>query len=276
MKIQRQIREPRLSSLKHGQHVLVRRPGMVCLRVHHLPRIPNSAASHDPCATTDVISQVDISGHQCTIVSRIISNALVLKPHQKSPILNLITCKQAIAYLVKKEGIKCDFTLTKSFDVFTETKRSEAAEKAYLELKKAGIAKTTTDDLVWTGAEDAKDISGVKRCVGCSSFTAAHLWHYKLMMQLLSLAVSSGLNLQIHTPVTSFSKSSTPVGWTAYTPRGSITTKKGNLRNQRLHLSSFTRIYQQNRAVRRNLLSYRRPTKLRSSPSHLVLWLTSR
>jgi glycine/D-amino acid oxidase-like deaminating enzyme len=133
---------------------------------------------------------------------------------------------QAIASLVKNESIDCDFTPTKSFDVFTETEKASAAEKAYLELKKAGVAKTTMDDLVWTRAEDAEKSSGVKRCVGCFSFTAAHLWPYKLMMHLLSLAASCGLNLQTHTPVTTFSTPSTPGSWTVYSPRGTITAKK--------------------------------------------------
>jgi glycine/D-amino acid oxidase-like deaminating enzyme len=47
------------------------------------------------------------------------------------------------------------------------------------------------------------------------------------MMHLLQRAVSTGLNLQTHTPVTSVSPStSSPGKWTAITPRGSITANK--------------------------------------------------
>ena len=69
---------------------------------------------------------------------------------------------QTIASLVKNESIDCGSTPTKSFDVFAETEEASAAEKAYLELKKAGVAKTTMDDLVWARAEDAEKTSGVK------------------------------------------------------------------------------------------------------------------
>ncbi|RDL32065.1 FAD dependent oxidoreductase [Venustampulla echinocandica] len=132
---------------------------------------------------------------------------------------------KAIADLVEKEKIECDFTLTKSFDVFTDNDMAEEIKEAYFELKAAGIAKTTMDDLVWTEGEDAEKVSGVKGCVGCFSFTAAHLWPYKLMMALLSRSVAHGLNLQTHTPVTGISRSSSGT-WTAITPRGSITARQ--------------------------------------------------
>jgi len=69
-------------------------------------------------------------------------------------------------------------------------------------------------------------VSGVKGCVGCFTFTAAHLWPYKLFTHLLARAVSSGLNLQTHTPILSISPSSSSENWTASTPRGLITSSR--------------------------------------------------
>ncbi len=112
-------------------------------------------------------------------------------------------------------------------------------------MKQAGIAKTTIDDVVFTDGEEAekvfatfeipnfgnhsdyKQVSGVKNCVACISTAAGRLWPYKLMLHLLKLAVSSGLNLQTHTPVTSVSPStSSRLKWIAATTRGEITASK--------------------------------------------------
>jgi glycine/D-amino acid oxidase-like deaminating enzyme len=66
---------------------------------------------------------------------------------------------QTIAALVKKENIGCDFTLTRSFDIYTDKTEAEAAKKSYEELKAAGIAKSTIDDLIWADAEHAEEVS---------------------------------------------------------------------------------------------------------------------
>jgi glycine/D-amino acid oxidase-like deaminating enzyme len=131
---------------------------------------------------------------------------------------------QIIADLVKKDNVDCDFTMTKSFDVFTDIKRAEAAKKAHAVLKAQGVAKSTIDGVTWTESDRAEEVSGVKGAVGCFSFPAAHLWPYKLMMHFLSVAVSKGLNLQTNTLVTTLS--STAGQWTATTERGTITARK--------------------------------------------------
>ena len=67
----------------------------------------------------------------------------------------------AIAALVEKEKIDCDFTLTKSFDIYTDKVQAETAKEYYNEVKAAGIAKRTMDDLIWTDAEHAEEASAV-------------------------------------------------------------------------------------------------------------------
>jgi hypothetical protein len=67
----------------------------------------------------------------------------------------------AIAALVEEEKIDCDFTLTKSFDIYTDKVEAETAKKYYNEFKAAGIAKHTMDDLIWTDAEHAEEVSAV-------------------------------------------------------------------------------------------------------------------
>ncbi|KAI0999429.1 hypothetical protein K3495_g8767 [Podosphaera aphanis] len=133
----------------------------------------------------------------------------------------------AIAALVEKEKIDCDFTLTKTFSIYIDRKEAAAAKKSYLELKESGIAKETIDDLEWIDEKDAEKVSGVKGCIGCFQFTAAHLWPYKLMMGLLQRAVQSGLNLQTHTAANALTPSPVEPGkWIISTPRGCITASK--------------------------------------------------
>jgi hypothetical protein len=54
----------------------------------------------------------------------------------------------AIATLVEKEKIECDFTLTRSFDVYTDKEEADTAKRHCNEFKEAGIAKSTMNDLV--------------------------------------------------------------------------------------------------------------------------------
>jgi glycine/D-amino acid oxidase-like deaminating enzyme len=69
-------------------------------------------------------------------------------------------------------------------------------------------------------------ISGVKGAKGCFSYTTGHLWPYKLVLHLLKLAISQGVNLQTHTPVERVSSTRDDRGyWTVTTPRGSILAK---------------------------------------------------
>lgn len=132
---------------------------------------------------------------------------------------------QAIADLVEKEKIDCDLKLCRSYDIYTEQDAVDSAREAYLKVKAAGIAKITVDDLVWTEGEEAEKFSGVKGAIGCFSSAAGHLWPYKLMLHLLQRAVSSGCNLQTHTPVTAVSQLADGK-WLAATPRGRIIAKK--------------------------------------------------
>lgn len=133
---------------------------------------------------------------------------------------------QIISDLIAAEKIDCDFMVTKSFDIFTDIEEARAAKEAYDELLQTGVAKATMEGITWTGSDQAEEISGVKGAVGCFSFKAAHLWPYKLMMHLLGIAASKGLNLQTNTPVTSLSRSTSTGDWIATTERGSITAPK--------------------------------------------------
>lgn len=68
----------------------------------------------------------------------------------------------------------------------------------------------------------------MKGAKSCYSFTAAHLWPYKLVMHLLATLVAKGINLQTHTPVTSISPTPDAATgrWVLTTPRGTVLAHK--------------------------------------------------
>ena len=132
---------------------------------------------------------------------------------------------QEIKSLVEKEHIDCDFTLTRTFDVFLDEAFANKSKNAYDSMVKKGL--TSIQDAHFTPAKHAERVSGVKAAKGCFSFTAAHLWPYKFVMHLLSLAVARGLNLQTHTPVTHVTSTPDANGcYSVTTPRGTIAAKK--------------------------------------------------
>ncbi|KAK2608033.1 hypothetical protein N8I77_006670 [Diaporthe amygdali] len=131
----------------------------------------------------------------------------------------------AVKELVERESIDCDFVLTRAIDVYLDEAHAESTHAAYQELRRIGAA--DLGDVHFVQGLDAEGISGVKDAKCCFSFTAAHLWPYKLVMSLLSKIVAKGVNLQTNTPVTSVSSETDSAGrWTVTTSRGSILAKK--------------------------------------------------
>ena len=132
---------------------------------------------------------------------------------------------QVIKQLVEKEHIDCDFTLTRTFDVFLDEGFANKSKEAYDAMVARGL--TCIQDAHFTPAKYAERVSGVKDAKGCFSFTAAHLWPYKFILHLLGFAVAKGLNLQTHTLVTHVTSTADGHGYhTVTTPRGSIKARK--------------------------------------------------
>ena len=70
-------------------------------------------------------------------------------------------------------------------------------------------------------------MSGVKGAKGAFTYTAGHLWPYKLIHHMFTDAVRKGINLQTNTPVISVSETQDRQGcWTVTTERGAVRTKK--------------------------------------------------
>ncbi|KAL1863349.1 hypothetical protein Plec18167_008211 [Paecilomyces lecythidis] len=132
----------------------------------------------------------------------------------------------SIKDLVEKENIDCDFQLTRAFDVFLSRTQSEKVKNDIEALRMAGVL---LPDVQYTPESKAENVCGVKNAKGCTSFTAGSIWPYRLIIHLLRIALSRGVNLQTHTPVSKISETPDPFTnrWTVTTSsRGSIKAKK--------------------------------------------------
>ncbi|KAK5059372.1 hypothetical protein LTR69_005960 [Exophiala sideris] len=131
----------------------------------------------------------------------------------------------AVKDLVEKEQIDCDFVLTRACDATLHKGLADETEAAFAELVKSGFA--DFKDVYHARAKDAERISGVKGALSAFTFTAGHIWPYKLVMHLLKSAVSRGANLQTMTPVTAVSETPQADGrWLVSTSRGHVRAKK--------------------------------------------------
>ncbi|KAF4313992.1 putative FAD dependent oxidoreductase superfamily protein [Botryosphaeria dothidea] len=131
----------------------------------------------------------------------------------------------AVKELVERERIDCDFVLTRAVDVCLDAEHAAKCKREYRELQRAG--RPSVRDVYFAEGEQAEIVSGVKGAKCAHTFTAGSVWPYKLVMHLLSLAVSRGVNLQTHTPVTSVSEARDEGNrWAVSTPRGRLRAKQ--------------------------------------------------
>ena len=105
--------------------------------------------------------------------------------------------------VVEKENLNCDFHLTRSLEVILSSDMAVAAKATYEEQLTSGL--DFIEDVAYIGSEYAERFSGVQDAKAAISTTAAQLWPYKFVSQLLEVTMRMGLNLQTHTLVTTVS-----------------------------------------------------------------------
>ncbi|KAF8865904.1 DAO-domain-containing protein [Acephala macrosclerotiorum] len=131
----------------------------------------------------------------------------------------------AVKSLVETEKIDCDFTLTRAVDTCLDQEHADKSRIAFEELLESG--EPSTRDVQMKVGKEAEALSGVKGAKVAFSFTAAHIWPYKMVMHLLQRAVDRGVNLQTKTPILSVSDEPSKEGYyNITTPRGSLLAKK--------------------------------------------------
>ncbi|GME93582.1 unnamed protein product [Ambrosiozyma monospora] len=112
---------------------------------------------------------------------------------------------EAMKELIEKEEIECDFVLTRACDVHLHPKSVNAAISNYKSMIKNPYVTCKKDVQIKFG-EEAKIISKVEGSPVCLTYTAGHLWPYKLMVAILKKNIEKGMQLQTNTPVLSTAK----------------------------------------------------------------------
>ncbi|KAL5603974.1 hypothetical protein FOVSG1_006724 [Fusarium oxysporum f. sp. vasinfectum] len=131
----------------------------------------------------------------------------------------------AVKKVIEEEGIDCDFVYTRAVDAFMSDAICDRMKARVDLLRKNGVS--VMKDVYFAKGAEAEQLSGVKGAKGCFSYTAAHMWPYKLILHLLSKAIDAGVNLQTHTPVTAVTKTPDQEGYlTLTTPRGTVRARK--------------------------------------------------
>lgn len=133
----------------------------------------------------------------------------------------------AVKTAIEEEKIDCDFVLTRAVDALMTDSIHERMKAGADLLFKAGI--DVMKDVFYEGdPAKAQQLSDVKGAKAVMSYSAGHLWPYKLIVALLQKAVDAGVNLQTHTPVTSVSDGADGNGYYSLTTkdRGVVKAKK--------------------------------------------------
>ncbi|KAJ5138690.1 FAD dependent oxidoreductase [Penicillium bovifimosum] len=128
----------------------------------------------------------------------------------------------AVKEYIELEGVDCDFIVTRACDVHFSSGQDMKIKESLRRLKAAGVAAAKTASEV--EETHAENVSGVKGAKGCISYTAAHLWPYKLIHHMFTKALKhGGLNLQTNTCATSvLPAANSQSGWTIQTNRGPV------------------------------------------------------
>ncbi|KAF4973696.1 hypothetical protein FSARC_85 [Fusarium sarcochroum] len=131
----------------------------------------------------------------------------------------------AVAEFIRQNDIDCDFVMTRAVDVQLQAQHHEKLVQGYQSLLDYGVE--ATKETYCVPPRIAENVSGVKGAKGCFSYTAGHLWPYKLIHHIFSTAIDKGVNIQTNTPVTAISSTQDSNGyWTITTERGPVKTKQ--------------------------------------------------
>ncbi|GKT50578.1 uncharacterized protein ColSpa_10759 [Colletotrichum spaethianum] len=127
--------------------------------------------------------------------------------------------------VIEAERIDCDFVLTRAVDALMTDAICHRMKSGVETLRKNGVS--VMKDVYYADGAEAEQLSGVKGAKGCLSYTAGHLFPYKLVLHLLSKAIDAGVNLQTHTPVNAVTETPDGEGYlTITTPRGKVRATK--------------------------------------------------
>ncbi|KNB09434.1 hypothetical protein FOXG_10012 [Fusarium oxysporum f. sp. lycopersici 4287] len=153
-----------------------------------------------------------------------LTHILATTPAADRPSILVLEARQLCSGATGR-NVDCDFVLTRAVDVQLSTGHQRRIKEGYDKLIAAGLE--PTKDTFSVEENDAEMMSGVKGAKGCFTYTAGHLWPYKLIHHMFSEAIRQGINLQTNTPVTSVSETQDATGqWILNTNRGEVRARK--------------------------------------------------
>jgi len=110
----------------------------------------------------------------------------------------------AMKAIVEKEGIDCDFLITRTFDVFMDEQQAQEQEEIVKSLYDANIG-VVRREIQIIRKDDIEAVTGVKGAQGARGGLAAQLWAYKLCTGLAEKIIDR-ISLQTYTTVLSVAK----------------------------------------------------------------------
>ncbi|KAK7222899.1 hypothetical protein V2G26_010902 [Clonostachys chloroleuca] len=131
---------------------------------------------------------------------------------------------RAVEEYVRNSGADCDFFLTRAVDVQLSESHNTSLKAGYDRLIDASVE--STKSVFYLHGKDAEMISGIKGAKGAFSYTAGHVWPYKMIHHMFSRAIAKGVNVQTNTPVLSISQSQEDYRWVLKTKRGTVLAKQ--------------------------------------------------
>ncbi|KAH6886961.1 FAD dependent oxidoreductase [Thelonectria olida] len=130
----------------------------------------------------------------------------------------------AVKKTIEDEGIDCDFVLTRAVDALMSDAICDKMKGKFDTARSTDSS--VIGDLYFTKGTEAEKLSGVKGAKGYVSYSAGHLFPYKLIIGLLSKVLDAGVNLQTHTAVTEVAGKPDDNGYvTLTTTRGLVRAK---------------------------------------------------
>lgn len=130
----------------------------------------------------------------------------------------------ALKSAIEELNIDCDFVLTRACNVHLTKNAIAGCFKAMDALRKNPYSKVLKDIQVQTG-KNAEITSVCEDSPVSLTFTAGHLWPYKLVKGFLQYCVNKGMNVQTYTTVTGIEKQDDG-SYIVKTNRGTVKTKK--------------------------------------------------
>ena len=131
----------------------------------------------------------------------------------------------ALKKAFEDEKIDCDLVLTRACNVHLTENAVNGCLKAMDALKKNPYSKVLNDIQVQTG-KNAQITSICENSSVSLTFTAGHLWPYKMVKGFLKFGIKRGLNIQTYTTVIDIKKLNEDNGFIVKTNRGDIKCKK--------------------------------------------------